>query len=91
MDGSTDDQTAGEERDARPDGAPADADGDASDEGPEINEGALPNRQQTSATTGGRSPPTGCSPPHMTRSSTPPTCAIPTSLTRLRAPGWTSS
>ncbi|HST92351.1 MAG TPA: cobaltochelatase subunit CobT, partial [Brevundimonas sp.] len=46
MDGSTDDQTAGEERDARPDGAPADPDGDASDEGPEINEGALPNRQE---------------------------------------------
>jgi cobaltochelatase CobT len=46
MDGSTDDQTAGEERDARPDGAPADADGDASDEGPEINEGAPPNRQE---------------------------------------------
>ena len=46
MDGSTDDQTAGEERDSRPDGAPADPDGDASDEGPEINEGALPNRQE---------------------------------------------
>ncbi|HYC75003.1 cobaltochelatase subunit CobT [Brevundimonas sp.] len=46
MDGSTDDQTAGQERDARPDGAPADPDGDASDEGPEINEGALPNRQE---------------------------------------------
>ena len=46
MDGSSDDQTAGEERDARPDGAPADPDGDASDEGPEINEGALPNRQE---------------------------------------------
>ncbi|CAN7306817.1 cobaltochelatase subunit CobT [Brevundimonas sp. LjRoot202] len=46
MDGSTDDQTSGDERDARPDGAPADADGDASDEGPEINEGALPNRQE---------------------------------------------
>lgn len=47
MDGSTDDQTSGEERDARPDGAPANPDGDASDEGPEINEGALPNRQET--------------------------------------------
>ncbi|HEY0599479.1 cobaltochelatase subunit CobT [Brevundimonas sp.] len=46
MDGSTDDQTAGEERDSRPDGAPADPDGDASDEGPDINEGALPNRQE---------------------------------------------
>ncbi len=47
MDGSTDDQTAGDERDARPDGAPADPDGEASDDGPELNEGALPNRQQT--------------------------------------------
>jgi len=46
MDGSSDDQTSGEERDSRPDGAPADPDGDASDEGPEINEGALPNRQE---------------------------------------------
>jgi cobaltochelatase CobT len=46
MDGSTDDQTSGEERDARPDGAPGDPDGDASDDGPEINEGALPNRQE---------------------------------------------
>ncbi|MGQ3040095.1 MAG: cobaltochelatase CobT-related protein, partial [Brevundimonas sp.] len=47
MDGSADDQTAGDERDARPDGAPADPDGEASDDGPELNEGALPNRQQT--------------------------------------------
>ena len=46
MDGSTDDQTAGEERDSRPDGAPANPDGDASDEGPELDEGALPNRQE---------------------------------------------
>jgi cobaltochelatase CobT len=43
---AADDQTAGEERDSRPDGAPAEPDGDASDEGPEINEGALPNRQE---------------------------------------------
>ena len=47
MDGSTEDQTAGDQRDARPDGAPAEPDGEASDEGPELNEGALPNRQQT--------------------------------------------
>ncbi|RZJ93938.1 MAG: cobaltochelatase subunit CobT, partial [Brevundimonas sp.] len=47
MDGATDDQTASDERDARPDGAPADPDGEASDDGPELNEGALPNRQQT--------------------------------------------
>jgi cobaltochelatase CobT len=46
MDGSSDDRTSGDERDSRPDGAPADPDGDASDEGPEINEGALPNRQE---------------------------------------------
>ena len=46
MDGSSDDQASGEERDSRPDGAPADPDGDASDEGPEVNEGALPNRQE---------------------------------------------
>ena len=50
MDGSSDDQTSGEERDARPDGAPADPDGDASDVGPEINEGALPNRQEVGST-----------------------------------------
>ena len=47
MDGSTDDQTAGDERDAKPDGAPADPDGEATDDGPELNEGQLPNRQQT--------------------------------------------
>jgi len=47
MDGSTDDQTAGDERETSPDGAPGDPDGEASDEGPEVNEGALPNRQET--------------------------------------------
>lgn len=47
MDGSTDDQTASDERDARPDGAPADPNGEASEDGPELNEGAQPNRQQT--------------------------------------------
>jgi cobaltochelatase CobT len=45
MDGSADDQTSGDERESRPDGAPGDPDGEASDEGPEVNEGALPNRQ----------------------------------------------
>jgi len=45
MEGSADDQTAEEERDSRPDGAPAEMDGDAADDGPELNEGALPNRQ----------------------------------------------
>lgn len=47
MDGSTEDQTSGDQRDARPDGTPAEPDGEASDEGPELNEGALPNRQET--------------------------------------------
>ena len=47
MDGSADDQDAEQERDSRPDGAPAEPDGDASDEGPDLNEGALPNRTQT--------------------------------------------
>ena len=46
MDGSTDDQTAGDERESRPDGAPAEPQGDATDEGPDLDEGALPNRQQ---------------------------------------------
>ena len=47
MEGTADDQSASDERDSRPDGTPAEADGDASDDGPEVNEGALPNRQQT--------------------------------------------
>ena len=47
MDGSTEDQTAGEERESRPDGAPAEPQGDATEEGPDLDEGALPNRQQT--------------------------------------------
>ena len=47
MDGSADDQTQEQDRDSRPDGAPADPDGEASEDGPELNEGALPNRQAT--------------------------------------------
>ena len=47
MEGSAEDQSAEQEREARPDGAPADPDGDALDDGPELNDGALPNRQQT--------------------------------------------
>ena len=47
MDGSADDQTAEQERESRPEGAPGDPDGETSDDGPELNEGALPNRQQT--------------------------------------------
>jgi len=47
MDGSADDQSAEQERDSRPDGAPAEPDGEAADDGPDLNEGALPNRTQT--------------------------------------------
>ncbi|CAN5400766.1 cobaltochelatase subunit CobT [soil metagenome] len=47
MDGSSEDQTAEEERDSRSDGSPAEMDGDATDDGPELSEGDLPNRQQT--------------------------------------------
>jgi cobaltochelatase CobT len=45
MDGASEDQTSEQERDARPDGAPAERDGDAGEEGPDMAEGALPNRQ----------------------------------------------
>ena len=47
MEGTADDQDASDERDSRPDGTPADPDGEASDDGPEMNEGALPNLQQS--------------------------------------------
>ncbi|MBJ7447691.1 MAG: cobaltochelatase subunit CobT [Brevundimonas sp.] len=47
MEGTADDQEASDERDSRPDGTPADPDGEASDDGPEMNEGALPNLQQS--------------------------------------------
>ena len=47
MDGATDDQAPGEERESRPDGAPAEPQGDATEEGPDLDEGALPNRRQT--------------------------------------------
>ncbi len=47
MEGDADDQTAEEERDSRPEGAPADPDGQASEDGPELQEGEQPNRQQT--------------------------------------------
>ncbi|MGA0546641.1 cobaltochelatase subunit CobT [Brevundimonas sp. VNH65] len=36
-----------DDRDARPDGAPAPQDGEMGDDGPELSEGDLPNRQQT--------------------------------------------
>ncbi len=47
MEGSAEDPDADQERDSRLDGAPAEMDGEASDDGPDLNEGALPNRQQT--------------------------------------------
>jgi cobaltochelatase CobT len=47
MDGAADDSSQGDERDARPDGSAGDPDGEASDDGPDVNEGSLPNRQQT--------------------------------------------
>ena len=47
MDGSSEDQTAEEERDSSSDGSPAEMDGDTTDDGPELSEGDLPNRQQT--------------------------------------------
>ncbi|MBB5744755.1 cobaltochelatase subunit CobT [Brevundimonas variabilis] len=45
MDGSSEDPDADQERDSRSEGTPTEMDGDASDDGPEMNEGALPNRQ----------------------------------------------
>ncbi|WP_425992322.1 cobaltochelatase subunit CobT [Brevundimonas sp. TWP2-3-2] len=46
MDGASDDPTSEQDRDARPDGSPAERDGDAADDGPDVAEGALPNRQE---------------------------------------------
>jgi len=45
MDGSSEDPTAEQDRDARPDGSPSERDGDAADDGPDVADGALPNRQ----------------------------------------------
>lgn len=47
LEGAADDQSAEDERQTRPDGAPADPDGEASDDGPELDEGTLPNRQDS--------------------------------------------
>ena len=46
LEGTQDDQNAEQERESRPDGTPADPDGEAGDEGPDLDEGSLPNRQQ---------------------------------------------
>ncbi|CAL1690541.1 Aerobic cobaltochelatase subunit CobT [Brevundimonas subvibrioides] len=45
MDGASEDPTSEQDRDARPDGSPAQHEGDAADDGPDVSEGALPNRQ----------------------------------------------
>jgi cobaltochelatase CobT len=45
MDGASEDPTSEQDRDGRPDGSPAERDGDAADDGPDVAEGALPNRQ----------------------------------------------
>ena len=46
MDGASEDPTSEQDRDSRPDGSPAERDGDAADDGPDVAEGALPNRQE---------------------------------------------
>ncbi|RZJ88537.1 MAG: cobaltochelatase subunit CobT, partial [Brevundimonas sp.] len=46
MDGAPDDDTAGEEREGQPQGAPGDPTDDMGDPGDATDEGALPNRQQ---------------------------------------------
>jgi len=45
MDGRSEDETFEQDREARSDGQPAERDGDAADDGPDVAEGALPNRQ----------------------------------------------
>jgi cobaltochelatase CobT len=75
MDGSTDDQTASDERDSRPDGSPADPNGEASDDGPDLSTKAPCPTASRRWTTAARSTPTASSPPPSTRPSTPPTCA----------------
>ena len=47
LEGTADDQSAEDERQARPDGAPAEPDGEGMEDGPELSEGDRPNRQQT--------------------------------------------
>ena len=46
MEGQTDEADA-EERETRPDGAPADPDGEPSDDGPDLDDGPRPNRVET--------------------------------------------
>src|SRR5690606_27311360 len=47
LEGSADDQSADDERQARPDGAPGEPEGEGTEDGPEMSEGAEPNRKQT--------------------------------------------
>jgi cobaltochelatase CobT len=46
MDGRSEDQTSEQDRDAQQSGQPAERDGDQADDGPDVAEGALPNRQE---------------------------------------------
>jgi cobaltochelatase CobT len=46
MEGEADDPSSQDERESRPEGAPADPEGEGSEDGPELNEGEQPNRQQ---------------------------------------------
>ena len=46
MDGRAEDQTSEQDREAQQSGQPAERDGDQADDGPDVAEGALPNRQE---------------------------------------------
>ncbi len=47
MEGQSSESASEDERDSRPDGAPSREDGEMGEDGPELSEGDLPNRQQT--------------------------------------------
>ena len=47
LDGTADDQSAEDERQARPDGTPGEPDGEGQEDAPELSEGDRPNHQQT--------------------------------------------
>lgn len=47
LEGTQDDQSGDDEREAGPDGTPADPEGEPGEEGPDLDEGSLPNRQQS--------------------------------------------
>jgi len=46
LEGTSDDQSAEDERQTRPDGRPADPDGEPGEEDPELSDGAMPNRNE---------------------------------------------